>query len=76
MNCEYAQRWMLMISNDLREAKRDLGGRTDADEVFLLARIAEDEAILNWLGRILHAGGAHDHAPDLGYGIGNPAQAF
>jgi hypothetical protein len=75
MNSRHAERWMMMVSDDLREAKRELGRRSDADGAFLRARIEEDEAILNWLGRNRRAGGAHDQVSDPGYSTGNPAQA-
>jgi hypothetical protein len=75
MNCEHAQHWMMMISDDLSEARRDLPARTGEPAAFLRARIAEDEAILGWLQRSGHAVGGSNHAPALGYSIGEPAQA-
>jgi hypothetical protein len=75
MNCEHAQRWMMMISDDLSEARRDLPGRTGEPAAYLRARITEDEAILGWLQRSGHAVGGSSDAPAVGYSIGEPAQA-
>jgi hypothetical protein len=75
MNCEHVQHWIMMISDDLSEAKRDLPGRTGEPAAFLRARIAEDEAILGWLQRSPHAVGRANDAPPVGYSIAEPAHA-
>ena len=66
MNGEHAERWMMIISDDLREANRDLPGRTGEPAAYLRARIAENEAILGWLQRSRHAGGARTERPHSG----------
>jgi hypothetical protein len=75
MNCEDAERWMTIISEDLREARHNLTARSGAAEAFLLARIAENEAILKRLEKSEHADGAYQGPPALGYWVGDPAQA-
>jgi hypothetical protein len=75
MTCDHARRWMVMISDDLREARRHLRARPGAAEAFLRARIAEDEAILKLLKASQHAEGACELAPVPGYRNGDPAQA-